>query len=140
MRGYLRLFKEMLWDKDISILYFIFGCLMFVASVVQLDDPINKVDPNVEHPVVIAWLCTIMGAFTILISPLSKWFIIRNWLMALNVCLSLYLIVDAGENIIKGANGVWFVALAVYLFLFARSQKDLIQDKKRYIRKEDNKC
>jgi len=37
----------------------------------------------------------------------------------------------------KGANGVWFIALIIYGFLFARSQKDVSQDNKQ--RKEDKK-
>jgi len=39
MKEYLKLFKSMLWEKDISILYLIFGLLMFVSAIVQVDDP-----------------------------------------------------------------------------------------------------
>jgi len=138
MKAYLKAFKCLLWGKDISITYLIFGLLMFVSAIVQVDDPIGKVEPSIEHPIIIVWTLIIAGLITILISPLQNWFIVRNTIMGFCFFLSIYVIVDCGENITKAANGVWFVALIVYGFLFARSQKDLIEDKKNYV-KQDNK-
>jgi len=138
MKAYLKAFKRLLWEKDISITYLIFGLLMFVSAIVQVDDPIGKVEPSIEHPIIIVWTLIVAGLITMLISPLQNWFIVRNTIMGFCFFLSIYVIVDCGENITKAANGVWFVALIVYGFLFARSQKDLIEDKKNYV-KQDNK-
>ena len=134
MKNYFKLLKNMLWEKDISVLYLIFGLLMFVSAIVQIDDPINKVDPAIESPVMIVYTIVIIGFVTIVISPLSHWFIIRNTIMGFCFFLSVYVIADCGENIIKSSNGVWLVALVVYAFLFARSYKDLYADKERYIK------
>ena len=134
MKGYFRMFKALLWEKDISITYLIFGLLMFVSAIVQIDDPVGKVEPSVQHPVIVVWVLVIIGFITMLISPLSHWFIARNTIMGFCFFLSIYIIVDCEENIIKGANGVWLVALVVYGFLFARSYKDLLNDQKRYIK------
>ena len=129
MKQYCKRFKYVLWDSDISILYFVMGSLMFGASVVQLDDIEGKTDPAVSHPHIVVWVCVILGLYTILIAPVKEWFITRNTIMGFSTFLSLWLIVDAWENISKGANGVWFIALLIYAYLFARSQKDLIKDK-----------
>ena len=134
MKNYIKLLKAMLWQKDISILYLIFGLLMFVSAIVQIDDPVHKVEPSVQHPVMVVWTLVIIGFTTIVISPLSHWFIVRNTIMGFCFFLSIYIIADCGENIIKGANGVWLVALIVYAFLFARSYKDLYADKERYVK------
>ena len=138
MKTYFNRLIGLFWDKDVSILYFIFGFLMFTASIVQVDDIPGKADPSLTHPFITVWLCVVLGFFTMFISPLQKWFIVRNSIMGFSFFASVYLIVDAGDNIFKGANGVWFVALIVYGFLFARSYKDLIEDKKNYV-KQDNK-
>ena len=135
MKEYLKLFKSMLWAKDISILYLIFGLLMFVSAIVQVDDPAGKVEPSIQNPSMVVWTLVTIGFTSIVISPLSHWFIVRNTIMGFCFFLSVYVIADCGENIIKGANGVWLVALFVYAFLFARSYKDLLNDQKRYIKK-----
>jgi cell division protein FtsW (lipid II flippase) len=137
MKNYFRLLKSILWEKDISILYLIFGLLMFVSAIVQIDDPVGKVEPSIQHPTMVVWTLVIIGFTTIAISPLSHWFIFRNTIMGFCFFLSIYIIVDCGENIIKGANGVWLVALVVYVFLFARSYKDLYADKERYIKPKE---
>ena len=134
MKAYFKKLLALFWEKDVSILYFIFGFLMFTAAIVQVDDIPGKADPSLTHPFVTVWLCVILGSFTMFISPLQKWFIVRNAIMGFSFFASVYLIIDAGDNIYKGANGVWFVALIVYGFLFARSYKDLLNDQKRYIK------
>ncbi len=134
MKEYLRLFKNLLWEKDISITYLIFGLLMFVSAIVQVDDPAGKVEPSIEHPIIIVWTLIVVGLITMFISPLQNWFIVRNTIMGFCFFLSIYVILDCGENIMKAANGVWFVALIVYGFLFARSYKDLYKDKERYVK------
>lgn len=143
MRGYWGKLKNMFLNDYTSLIYFIMGLLMFGASAVQLDDITGKADPALDHPYTTVWLCTILGAFTMFISPLRTWFIVRNAIMGFSFFLSIYLILDAWENIMKGANGVWFFALMIYTFLFARSYRDLLKDKERYCnlehktRKED---
>lgn len=140
MKEYFKQFIGLFWEKDISILYTIFGFLMFIASVVQIEDPAGKCDPSIENPYLIVYTCTILGFLTILISPLSNWFIIRNATMGFSFFLSIYIIVDAWENITNSANGVWFVAMCVYAFLLARSYKDLIKSKEKYIKPKRDKC
>jgi len=137
MREYWRKIKYVLWESDISILYVVMGALMFGASVIQIDDIEGKADPALSHPVITVWLCVFLGLYTIFIAPMRDWFHTRNTIMGFCFFLSLYLISDAWVNIMKGANGVWFIALIIYGFLFARSQKDVSQDNKQ--RKEDKK-
>ena len=134
MKVYFKKLTALFWEQDVSILYFIFGFLMFTASIVQVDDIPGKADPSLTHPYATVYLCVILGFFTMFISPLKNWFIVRNSIMGFSFFASVYLIVDAGDNIFKGANGVWFVALIVYGFLFARSYKDLYKDKERYVK------
>lgn len=136
MKNYFKKLIGLFWVKDVSILYFIFGFLMFTAAIVQVDDIPGKADPSLTHPFFTVWLCVVLGFFTMFISALSNWFIVRNAVMGFSFFMSIYLIIDAGDNIYKGANGVWFVALIVYAFLFARSYKDLYADKERYIKQK----
>ncbi len=132
MKGYWLRVKEMFLNDHTSLMYFVMGLLMFGASVIQIDDPVNKADPALTHPILTVYTCTILGLITIFISPLYNWFIIRNGIMGFSFFLSVYLILDAWENIFNSANGVWFGALLGYAFLFARSYRDLLKDKKRY--------
>ena len=112
---------------------------MFGSAVVQIDDPINKVDNAIDHPIAFVWVLTLLGLFTMFISPIREWFIIRNSTMGFSFFLSIYTILDGWEHIANSSNGVWLIALLIYTFLFARSYKDLLKDKERYTkpRKED---
>ena len=138
MKEYFKKLAGLFWTQDVSILYFIFGFLMFTASIVQIDDVPGKADPSLTHPYLTVWVCVILGFFTMFISPLKHQFIARNAVMGFSFFLSVYLIIDAQENIMKGANGVWFAALIVYGFLFIRSYKDLYEDKDRYLKNKTN--
>jgi len=142
MKGYFKSLIGLFWEKDISILYFIFGALMFVSAIVQVDDPTGKVEPAIENPTMIVWTCVIIGFLSMVISPIGKWFILRNMMMGFNFFLSIYVIVDCGEAITNSSNSVWLVAMCVFAGLFARSYKDLLQDKERYVKpgKDKNEC
>jgi len=132
MRKYISSLKNMFVNDHTSLMYFVMGLLMFGASVVQIDDPVGKADPSLTHPYLTVYTCTLLGLITIFISPMYKWFIVRNSVMGFSFFLSCYLILDAWKNINTGSNGVWFGALVIYAFLFARSYVDLLKDKKRY--------
>ena len=141
MRGYWYKLKEMFLNDYTSLMYFTMGFLMFGSAVVQIDDPVNKLEPAVDHPIAVAWILTLLGLLTMFISPLRNWFIMRNGVMGFSFFLSIYIILDVWEHITHGANGVWLIALLIYSFLFARSYRDLLKDKERYLknRKEDKK-
>jgi len=139
MKEYWRKLKEMFSNDYTSLMYFTMGFLMFGSAVVQIDDPINKVDNAIDHPIAFVWVLTLLGLFTMFISPIREWFIIRNSTMGFSFFLSIYTILDGWEHIANSSNGVWLIALLIYTFLFARSYKDLLKDKERYTkpRKED---
>lgn len=130
MEKYFSELKSMFKYDSVSLVHFIMGLLMFGASIVQIDDPLHKCDPSVEYPYFVVYTCTIIGLVTFILSPLKKWFIMRNFLSGCSFFISIYVILDVRERILMEANGVWIVATLIYSFLFIRSYFDLYTHKK----------